>query len=307
MPVSEYYPYRSEEARKRCFAHLDAAAARVWPRGSCEQVVPTSYGRTFVRITGSAAGPPLVLLHGAGGTSLMWAPNILALSERFRTFAVDQIGEFGKSICTRPAHSMAELIDWLDELFTGLDLVRGISLVGISYGAALAAHYALRFPAKLDKLVLLAPGNTVLRCGSAFWTRLIVAAISSRRGVPWFMRWIFADITKRDPGWTDSVIEEFFLNMKSMERRRPVMPPVLADAAWRSLSVPALFLVGEHEVIYSPTRAIARLQRVAPQITAEIVSDAGHDLTVVQAEEVNCRILKFLSGAESSAAGASVA
>lgn len=307
MPNYEYYPYRSEDARNRCLAHLDALAARTWPPDSREQVVATSYGRTLVRVTGSATGPPLVLLHGAGATSLMWAPNICALSEEFRTFAVDQMGEFGKSMCTTAVHSMADLLAWLDELFQGLDLVRGINLVGISYGGALAAQYALKLPAKLDRLVLLAPGNTVLRCGTAFWTRLIFAAISRRRGVPSFMRWIFADMAKRDPGWIDSVVEEFFLNMESMERRRPVIPPVLNDAAWRSLEVPTLFLVGEHEVIYSPEKAVSRLKRVAPGVIAEIVPDAGHDLTVVQAAAINRRILNFLRQRESSAAGAPAA
>ena len=304
MPISEYYPYRSEEARNRCFAHLDAVAARTWPPESREQVVATSYGRTFVRVTGPAAGPALVLLHGAGATSLMWAPNIRALSEEFRTFAVDQIGEFGKSSCSTPVAGIADLVGWLDELFSGLGLVRGFNLMGVSYGGALAAQYALKFPGKLDKVVLLAPANTVLPCGKAFWTRLIFAMISRRRGVPSFMRWIFADMVKRDPGWVDSVVEDFFLNMESMERRRPVIPPVMTDAAWRSLTVAALFLVGEHEVIYSPRKAVARLKRVAPGVITEIVPDAGHDLTVVQAEAVDRRILTFLRQRESSAAGA---
>lgn len=304
MPISEYYPYRSEEVRNRCFAHLDALAARTWPADSSEQFVATSYGRTFVRVTGPADGPALVLLHGAGATSLMWAPNVRVLSEEFRTFAVDQIGEFGKSGCSRPVRSFGDLVGWLDELFAGLDLVHGFSLMGVSYGGALAAQYALKFPTKLDKVVLLAPANTVLPCGKAFWTRLIFAAISRRRGVPSFMRWVFADMVKRDPGWVDSVVEDFFLNMESMERRRPVLPPVMTDADWRSLKVPALFLAGEHEVIYSPWKAVARLKRVAPGVITEIVPGAGHDLTVVQAEAVDRRILKFLRQRESSAAGA---
>jgi len=305
MPLPEYYPYRSKEARDRCFAYLENRAAKVWPADSREQVVATTYGRTFVRVTGPAVGPALVLLHGAAATSLMWSPNISALSENFRTFAVDQIGEFGKSICTRPIRSLADLLAWLDELFAGLDLVRGINLLGLSYGGALAVQYALKFPAKLDKLVLLAPGNTVLHCGIAFWMHFIYMLMFWRRGVPLFMRWVFADAAKRDPVWVDSVIQDLFLNSESVERHRAVMPPVLSDAAWHSLKVPTLFLAGEHEVIYPPERAVARLKRVAPSVIAEIVPGAGHDLTVVQAQAVNRRILEFLRQHESGAGGAS--
>ena len=307
MPISGHYPYRSEEARNRCFAYLDTLAARTWPASSREQWVATTYGRTFVRETGPAGAPALVLLHGAGATSLMWAPNIVALAEQFRTFAVDQIGEFGKSQCTTPPRSMAELVQWLDELFAGLGLARGIHLLGISYGGALAAQYALRFRDKLAKLVLLAPANTVLRCGGAFWTRLLFAAIARRRGLRSFMRWVFADLAQCDPGRVEAVVQELFLSMESMERRRPVIPPVLTDAEWRRLELPALCLIGEHEVIYSPEKAFERLQRVAPGVTAEMVAGAGHDLTMVQAEAVNRSILSFLGRRESGAHGAPAA
>jgi pimeloyl-ACP methyl ester carboxylesterase len=65
-----------------------------------------------------------------------------------------------------------------------------------------------------------------------------------------------------------------------------------------------LFLIGKHEVMYSPEKAVAWLKRVAPSVTAEIVPEAGYDLTAVQAAAVNRRILNFLRQRESSAGGA---
>src|SRR3954462_4737272 len=102
MQHSACFPYRSEAARDACFAYLDAQAAVQWPLTSEERIVPTSYGPTCIRIDGAPSAPPLVLLHGAGANSLMWAPNIPALSTACRTFAVDQIGDFGKTLCARP-------------------------------------------------------------------------------------------------------------------------------------------------------------------------------------------------------------
>jgi pimeloyl-ACP methyl ester carboxylesterase len=69
---------------------------------------------------------------------------------------------------------------------------------------------------------------------------------------------------------------------------------VWTDAERGSLRVPALFLVGEHEAIHSAEKAVRRLKRVAPQVTAEIIPGAGHDLTVAQAAMVNQRSLAFL-------------
>jgi pimeloyl-ACP methyl ester carboxylesterase len=294
MTIAPYYPYLSEAARDTCFAYLDSLAASQWPVASETRSVPTSYGPTFVRISGPAGAPPVVLLPGAGATSLMWAPNIDSLSTSCRTFAVDQIGEFGKSTCLNPIQSLSELLAWLDQFIDALQLPTPVSLVGMSYGGALAAQYALHFPQKLQKLVLLAPGATVLRPPAEFWGRLLLVAFDRHKRLPWFMRWIFADAARTHPEWVDGVLEQLSLNMSNVQRHRPPMPPVLTDAELARLAMPTLFLVGEHEVIYPAERAVRRLKRVAPRITAEIIPGAGHDLIIVQAARVNQRILQFL-------------
>ena len=53
-------------------------------------------------------------------------------------------------------------------------------------------------------------------------------------------------------------------------------------------------LVGENEKLYSAAEAVERLNRVAPQVRTEIIPGAGHDLTFVQTELVNRRIVEFL-------------
>jgi pimeloyl-ACP methyl ester carboxylesterase len=169
-----------------------------------------------------------------------------------------------------------------------------VSLAGMSYGGALAAQYALHFPERLEKVILLAPGATVLRPPAEFWARLIALAITGRRGLRAFFRWIFADMARTDPQWIDSTIEELTLNMRSVQRHKAPMPPVLTDAEWGSLRTPTLFLAGENEVIYSAEAAVRRLKRVAPLVTAQIVPGAGHDLTFAQTATVNERTLRFL-------------
>jgi pimeloyl-ACP methyl ester carboxylesterase len=57
---------------------------------------------------------------------------------------------------------------------------------------------------------------------------------------------------------------------------------------------PTLYLVGENEKLYSAQKAVQRLHKAAPQIEAEIIPKAGHDLTFVQAELVNRKVVEFL-------------
>ncbi|MBI4894047.1 MAG: alpha/beta hydrolase [Acidobacteria bacterium] len=295
MSLADYYPYRSAESRDLCLRYLEGLAAERWPIASEARLIPTTFGATFARISGPPDAPTLLLLHGAGSTSLMWAPNVAALSRDFRTVAVDQVGEFGGSACTQPPDTLPALMTWLDDLIAALVPPGGrVVLIGMSYGGALAAHYALHAPQRLDKVVLLAPASTVLRPPAAFWLRLLVLAIVRKRGLAWFFRWIFPRLARTDPKSLDPIVEQLSLNLKHVQRHHPPIPPVFSDAQWRAFRPHTLFLSGEREVIYSAPAAVARLRRLAPQIATGILPDCGHDLTFAQAALVNERILRFL-------------
>jgi hypothetical protein len=97
MVMSTFHPFRSAASQAEYLALYEARARR-WPIASETRQVDTPSGQTFVRISGHPAAPPLVLLHGARGNSLMWIPNIAALSARYRTYAIDTIGETGLSV-----------------------------------------------------------------------------------------------------------------------------------------------------------------------------------------------------------------
>src|SRR5690242_18002661 len=219
MEIAAFYPYRSQELKDFCLAYFDSVAAREWPVTSEGRMVPTSYGPTFVRIGGPPGAAPLVLLHGAGATSLMWRPNIQALSAEYRTIAVDQIEEIGRSVCTKPIQSLDDLLRWLNELFDGLELTRGVNLAGLSYGGALAAQCALHFPERLNCVILLAPGNTVLRLRVEFILRLILSLMISRNRMKSFVRWMFKDMARKDPGWIRMVADEIVMQQRSLQRR----------------------------------------------------------------------------------------
>jgi pimeloyl-ACP methyl ester carboxylesterase len=62
------------------------------------------------------------------------------------------------------------------------------------------------------------------------------------------------------------------------------MPTVLKDEELQSIRVPALFLVGENDGSCSVQKAVQRLNKVAPQIRAEVIPDVGHSFTIVQAD-----------------------
>ncbi|APR80167.1 putative carboxylesterase [Minicystis rosea] len=295
MTLGDHHPFRSAKAQARFWARYDLRAAR-WPVPSVSSMVDTSFGKTFVRISGPVEAPPMVLLHGVGGSSLQWAANIEALSASHRVFAIDLLYEHGRSVPVRPARTVVDLTDWLDEVRAGLGLENGICLVGLSYGGWLASRYALRFPERLSALVLLAPVFTVLPLSLAWIARAVLCVIPLRWFSRRFMDWLLEDLARRDEAGrqiVDEWTEDSFVAMRCFAPRRTVPPDLLSDDELRALRVPTLYLVGENEKIYAARDAVQRLRAVAPDIDAEVLPGAGHDLTIVRADLVNAKILAF--------------
>lgn len=295
MKMPEVHPFTSADAKERYLRFYDMKA-KGWPLPSETRMAATSYGPTFVRISGPAGAPPLVLLPGAATTSLMWKPNVKELSGSFRTYAVDNIYDYGLSVYTRPINGPNDYVSWLDDLFTALGLGNNVILMGLSYGGWLAGQYLLQHPQRLDKVVLLAPGATVLPIRLEFWLRTVLAALPFRYFSQKLATWLFADLNKSEFGRRvlADAVDELMFTKRCFKARKFISLTVLTDQELRDIKTPTLFMVGENEKLYSAAKAIERLNRTAPQIKTEIIPDAGHDLAVVQADLVNATVLQFL-------------
>lgn len=151
-----HYPFSSESKKAKYLAHL-AERAKAWPVPVEERTVETSWGPTFMRVSGPGSAPPLVLLPGGATSSLMWTPMVAGLAARYRVHAFDSIIDVGRSANARPVKTREDLTDWLDEAFRLLSFGDDLRLMGMSHGGWTAASYAARFPQRLAKLVLVAP------------------------------------------------------------------------------------------------------------------------------------------------------
>ena len=102
-------------------------------------------------------GRTVLLLHGKNFSGAYWEPTIRVLvAEGFRVVVPDQIG-FGKS--SKPAvfqFSFQVLADTTRSLLDSLRIDRLI-VVGHSMGGMLATRFALMFPERVEKLVLVNP------------------------------------------------------------------------------------------------------------------------------------------------------
>jgi pimeloyl-ACP methyl ester carboxylesterase len=137
----------------------------------------------------AGSGPPLLLLHGLGGTWQYWARTMELLAGSFRCIALDLPG-FGGS-ATPPGGFTLDSAG--DNLAGALEAVGGAPAVvcGHSLGGPLAARLAIRHPQVVSRLVLVGPSGL---SPAPPWQRRVMRAVPAynllqRAPVPW-ERWL---------------------------------------------------------------------------------------------------------------------
>jgi pimeloyl-ACP methyl ester carboxylesterase len=274
-------------------------AMKMWPVPYEESEIPSRFGMTHVVSCGPKDAPPLVLLHGFMGTLTMWLPNVADLSKGYRVYAIDVMGQPGKSIpdTNEPIRDTADFVAWMGATLNSLNLDR-VSLVGMSYGGWLALILAMNAPERVRKLVLLSPGACFLPIVRQFTLRMMpMVLFPTRLTVNSFFGWMGLKDTPGDMV-TPRVLDLMYLGLKHF--RFPtdtsrIMPSVFSDEELRALQVPVLLLIGEHEVIYDPEKALDRARRLIPNFEGELVPQCSHDMCFSQHRVVDTQVLDFLN------------
>ena len=113
-------------------------------------------GQFNVEFSDDGAGPPVILLHSSGSGPEQWRRLTKQLQDRFRLLAVNLMGYGQTSIW--PAGTRQTLADQAALIETVAASVEGrISLIGHSFGAAVAMKAALALQDRLAHLILFEP------------------------------------------------------------------------------------------------------------------------------------------------------
>ena len=289
MMSSQLASFKSTKGEAEYVAAYDAVQ-KLWPVPFEENDVMTRFGTTHVIASGLEGSPPLLVLPATGASSTMWLPNIGDLSSACRVYAVDIIGEPGKSRQSRLLRNREDCANWLGDVMQGLGLERA-NIAGLSYGGWHTLNFSLLFPDRVNKLVALAPGASILPFS---WPVLLLLRLLPYLPIkPNPLRSFF------HKGFCPNELfaRQFASGVKHFRYADPtesIFTNVFSDVELSSINVPTLFIVGENEVIYDPVAAIEKVDRLIPGVETRLVPDAGHLVSMEQPALVNQHILKFL-------------
>lgn len=111
----------------------------------------------FLHQGDDSATPPLLLIHGAGGSHLHWAPEIRRLNG-FKVVALDLPGH-GKSEGIG-LQSVNDYVEAVQDFMDAMDLPAAV-IVGHSMGSAIALQLALDAPDHVLALVMVSGGSSL--------------------------------------------------------------------------------------------------------------------------------------------------
>ena len=237
-----------------------------WPVPHEERTIPTRHGDAFVVISGAAGAPPLVLLHGAGSNAAIWAGDVVEYGLFFRCYAVDLLGEAGKS---RQPPGLGQPCLW-----------RVLEDVSRPWGSR-------------GRRWRISQGVDALKFATAARSRRAAGAVTPGGVTPESPSFpgeggsLFAvgqgGLTANDahafrPAAVPDGVIDIVVTISQHFKPRVGTLPVFSDDELQRLTMPVLLLGGDQDALRDMERIASRLDALLPDLRVTILPGAGHAL-----------------------------
>ena len=247
------------------------------------------------------SGSPVLLVHGSGPGVSAWANwrlTLPALSRRFRVVAPDVLG-FGYT--ERPRGTSYDVGTWVGHLVAYLDALdlERVSVVGNSFGGALALHLATRFPERVDRLVLMGSAGTsfpLTRGLDAVWGfEPSLPAMRQLLDVFAFDSSLLTDdlVAMRLRAATRPGVHEAYRQMFPAPRQAAVDALAVDEDLLRRLPHRTLVVHGRDDRVI-PWSSSVHLHELVPDSDLHVFGRCGHWVQFERAEEFNRLVGDFL-------------
>jgi len=284
---------RSRAQRRRVAAAAHDPAPSI---GAVHREVDLPDGR--LHFVEAGAGEPLLLLHGGHGSWTHWIANIPVLACDFRVIAPDLPG-FGASFDPAPAYGMAGYVATVSRLLDALGIARA-TLVGFSFGGAVAAEAARAEPRRVARLAMvnppgIGPGSPEAVAIQRELSRLAVTQ-SLREGAAGSLRRLqLFDHALID----DAVIDLMMANVRATRFvSRELSRECTTAEALREVRRPVQLFVGREDIHrrHGLPELLRIMPQVAPHAQIHLVERARHWLQFDRADLFNARLAQFALG-----------
>ena len=230
--------------------------------------------------------PPVLLLHGAGGSHLSWPPQIRRLTGQ-RIYALDLPGH-GKS----EGVGMQDIGEYAKSVYEFMKAVRlsNVVVVGISMGSAIAMSLALAYRKRVIGLGLI---------GSGAKMRVAASTLEGASTLSTFLPTVEAVIENSYSSNVDPRVKELAVQQMTETRQAVLYGDFLAcdefDVMERvsKIDVPTLIICGSQDRMTPPSRSAYLHERIKDS-QMHILEETGHMAMIEKPDEVAGLLAKFV-------------
>lgn len=261
-------------------------------------------GDQWVHVTRAGGGPPVVLLHGFGGSTYCWREVVPRLAPHFDLIALDLNG-FGYT--RRPRDPDAYALPGQANLVLGvLDALQfdSVHVVGHSYGGGLALYLAVHHPRRLRSLTVIAGappgGGNPGRTFTALFAPIVLWYVETFVLRPGPIGDALRSAVVDDALITPNVVTEYLARLRvegfrdafaGLTSARPA--PLTADQI-AAVSLPTLILWGERDT-FVPVAVGQRLRAQMPQAAWKVFPNVGHLPMIETPDALAAELSTFLA------------
>lgn len=236
-------------------------------------------------------GDPLIIVHGGSEGASAWLKNIEILAHKYTIYIPDMPG-FGSSQVYEGDYSIPDMVDFMDNFAQSMGL-KSFYMMGHSLGGGIALNYALKYPNKTRKLVLVS--SLCLGKEIAWWLKLFTtpvicrsigkAAISFFKGVKYIARFlgpweIVGPVTKTSiqiGGYINSLTKQTVVLLTQLQY----------------IMAPTLVLWGAKDPIVPFAQAYAAAELI-PDCQVKVFENSGHSVYRERLNEFSSVLEGFL-------------
>jgi len=248
--------------------------------------------RMQVEVEGS--GDPVIMLHGLGGTSNTFCPQVLGLGGRYRTIRPDMPGS-GRTPVSGSL-TIQSMVDAVVRAAKAIGAERA-HFVGHSMGTIVCQHVAEQHPELVRSLALFGPIHQPPEpARKGLGDR---AAKARAEGMPdiadQIVQATLSGETKRNAPVTVALVREFIMRQDAEGYARNCEALAAAQAAnLDRIKCPVRLVTGDEDPVAPASNARAMAERLS-DARVTILNRCGHWSTIERPQECN-QVLKELYG-----------
>ncbi len=256
-----------------------------------EEYVDTRFGKTHILRVGNPIGKPLLFINGGNCTTPYYLTQYSYFFDAFNIFAVDIVGQPGKSGQKALKSGNSEYGEWILDVIDSLGFEK-ISCMGGSFGGGILLKLLSIARERVENAVLVVPSSisNIFPLSSVFRMGLPMSMYVLTHKTKWIEKAIIplADDESRVNAPTVEMVKAAYEHVVI----KVALPSALKRGQLSDLTVPVMLVAAQNDCLFPGEKIIMKAKKLKLNADMMLLPEQGHIFSLSE-READC-IINFI-------------